>query len=209
MLDVAELWSGLQQLSFAMSGEGGRCDHGAELHVGAQGQQALSDGTFQPRSCSAAPLIFLNALEQRIRSTQGQQVLSDGIGRGTEEEEDLDPVAAREYLTAPSRLLQLDSHLVQKVCRRAAWLPSCALPWTLLGLLFVCRQRERSRMHCTCLRGSAAACSDAQCWAALRTSACVEHLVLAVLPIHTHSALRHVTNRHCHLPPCTSADAKV
>ena len=51
---------------------------------------------------------------------QGQQVLTDGIGRGTEEEEDLDPKAARQFLTEPSRLLQLESPLVQKVRRRAA-----------------------------------------------------------------------------------------
>lgn len=47
-------------------------------------------------------------------------MLTDGIGRGTEEEEDLDPVTARQFLTEPSRLLQLDSPLVQKVRRRAA-----------------------------------------------------------------------------------------
>lgn len=50
---------------------------------------------------------------------QGRQELHEGIGRGTEEEEDLDPVAAREFLTTPSKLLQLDSPLVQKVRRFA------------------------------------------------------------------------------------------
>ena len=36
------------------------------------------------------------------------------MGRGTEEEEDLDPIAARQFLTQPSKLLALDSALVQK-----------------------------------------------------------------------------------------------
>ena len=56
---------------------------------------------------------------------QGQQVLTDGIGRGTEEEEDLDPKAARQFLTEPSRLLELESPLVQKVRRRAARFFTC------------------------------------------------------------------------------------
>lgn len=47
-------------------------------------------------------------------------MLTDGIGRGTEEEEDLDPKAARQFLTDPARLLELKSPLVQKVRRRAA-----------------------------------------------------------------------------------------
>ena len=55
-----------------------------------------------------------------VACVQGQQVLTDGIGRGTEEEEDLNPKAARQFLTEPSRLLELESPLVQKVRRRAA-----------------------------------------------------------------------------------------
>jgi hypothetical protein len=51
------------------------------------------------------------------RARQGRQELREGIGRGTEEEEDLDPVAARRFIAEPAALLQLDSPLVQKVRR--------------------------------------------------------------------------------------------
>ncbi|KAK9838485.1 hypothetical protein WJX81_002529 [Elliptochloris bilobata] len=60
---------------------------------------------------------FYNTNKRALLTVKGQQVLKDGIGRGTEEEEDLDPIAARQFLTAPSQLLQLDSPLVQKVRR--------------------------------------------------------------------------------------------
>ena len=58
-----------------------------------------------------------------VLRAQGRQELREGVGRGTEEEEDLDPIAARQFLSQPSKLLELDSPLVQKV-RRSVLAPS-------------------------------------------------------------------------------------
>lgn len=46
---------------------------------------------------------------------QGRQVLKDGIGRAPEEEEGVDPVEARTFLTDPSKLLHLDSPLMGRL----------------------------------------------------------------------------------------------
>jgi hypothetical protein len=50
---------------------------------------------------------------------QGKQVLQDGIGRATEVEEPLDPLAARQFLTNPSALLGHPSELMQSLARCA------------------------------------------------------------------------------------------
>ena len=42
-------------------------------------------------------------------------MLKDGIGRAPEEEEGVDPVAARAFLTDPARLLRLDSPLMGRL----------------------------------------------------------------------------------------------
>lgn len=55
------------------------------------------------RRCSSAP--------------QGKQVLQGGIGRATEEEEPLEPLAARRYLQDPSALLALGTPLMEKLKR--------------------------------------------------------------------------------------------
>lgn len=48
---------------------------------------------------------------------QGQQVVSDGIGRAAETEEDIDARAAREYVKHPDGLLKLDSELMTGIQR--------------------------------------------------------------------------------------------
>ena len=48
---------------------------------------------------------------------QGKQNIIGGIGRGSEEEHDIDPEAAREYLQAPSKLLDLDSPIIQRLIK--------------------------------------------------------------------------------------------
>lgn len=44
---------------------------------------------------------------------QGGQVITDGVGRGSEVEDDVDPVAAREFLANPTKLLSVDLPFVQ------------------------------------------------------------------------------------------------
>lgn len=48
---------------------------------------------------------------------QGQQVLKDGIGRGSEIEEDIDPGHARSFLQDPNALYTLKSDILQPVLR--------------------------------------------------------------------------------------------
>ena len=87
-------------------------------------------------------------------------MLTDGIGRGTEEEEDLDPKAARQFLTEPARLLELASPLVQKVRRRAAWkLVSRPLMNTACGMSVRCQRRW---MHAQCRAAVAGQLQHAQ-----------------------------------------------
>jgi hypothetical protein len=52
-----------------------------------------------------------------LSALQGKQILQDGIGRATEIEEPLDPVAARQFLQQPSQLLKLPSELMQNLAR--------------------------------------------------------------------------------------------
>lgn len=58
---------------------------------------------------------------------QGKQILQDGIGRATEIEEPLDPVAARQFLQQPSQLLQLPSQLMQNLARWGSNAGCCVL----------------------------------------------------------------------------------
>lgn len=48
---------------------------------------------------------------------QGQQVVSDGIGRAAETEEDIDAMTAREFVTDPNGLLKLNSDLIKSIQR--------------------------------------------------------------------------------------------
>lgn len=44
---------------------------------------------------------------------QGQQVVKEGVGRGSEVEEDIDPIHARKFLQDPQSLYNLPSDLLQ------------------------------------------------------------------------------------------------
>ena len=48
-------------------------------------------------------------------ATQGGQVIKDGVGRGSEMEDDVDPKAAREYLSSPDKLLQVDLPFIKEL----------------------------------------------------------------------------------------------
>lgn len=50
---------------------------------------------------------------------QGQQVLKDGVGRGSEVEETIDPKEARTFLMDPGALFALKSDILQPVLRWA------------------------------------------------------------------------------------------
>lgn len=59
---------------------------------------------------------------------QGQQVLKDGIGRGSEVEEDIDPKLARTFLSDPDRILDLDSQILQPLLKSVTffvWVQMC------------------------------------------------------------------------------------
>ena len=59
---------------------------------------------------------FYGADERAVITVKGKQVLKDGIGRAPEEEEDVDPAAAREFIKDSSALLAYnDSKIVQKL----------------------------------------------------------------------------------------------
>jgi uncharacterized protein YjbK len=47
--------------------------------------------------------------------SQGKQVLQDGIGRAPEEEEGVDPAAARSFLSDPAQLLNLGTPLLESL----------------------------------------------------------------------------------------------
>ena len=44
-------------------------------------------------------------------------MLKDGIGRGTEVEEDIDPLLARSFMMDPNKLLELDSQILQPILK--------------------------------------------------------------------------------------------
>lgn len=46
---------------------------------------------------------------------QGGQVITDGVGRGSEVEDDVDPVAARDFLSDPDKLLQVDLPFIKEL----------------------------------------------------------------------------------------------
>jgi len=57
---------------------------------------------------------FFNKTEKAVLTVKGRASLSDGIGRAVEEEEAMDVVQARQCIEDPSRIVELDSELVQK-----------------------------------------------------------------------------------------------
>ena len=61
---------------------------------------------------------------------QGGQIITDGVGRGSEVEDDVDPKAAREFLDNPSKLLALDLPFIQELKQCAAVPLSCNLGHT-------------------------------------------------------------------------------
>lgn len=65
---------------------------------------------------------------------QGGQVITEGVGRGSEVEDDVDPVAAREYLTNPTKLLSVDLPFIQELRRWALVKHTTADPF-LAGLV--------------------------------------------------------------------------
>ncbi|KAK9908936.1 hypothetical protein WJX75_004941 [Coccomyxa subellipsoidea] len=50
---------------------------------------------------------FYNHDKRAIVTLKGGQVITDGVGRGSEVEDDVDPVAARDFLTDPTKLLSV------------------------------------------------------------------------------------------------------
>ncbi len=48
-----------------------------------------------------------------IHVWQGGQVITDGVGRGSEVEDDVEPVAARDFLTDPTKLLSVGLPFVE------------------------------------------------------------------------------------------------
>ncbi|KAK9819947.1 hypothetical protein WJX72_004266 [[Myrmecia] bisecta] len=60
-------------------------------------------------------LRFYGKDKRAVICSKGRQALKDGVGIATEEEEDIDPVAARQYLTHPDKLLALDCTLMNRL----------------------------------------------------------------------------------------------
>ncbi len=58
---------------------------------------------------------------------QGGQVITDGVGRGSEVEDDVDPAAAREFLKNPSKLLELDLPFIQELKQCATRTPEAVV----------------------------------------------------------------------------------
>ena len=50
-----------------------------------------------------------------LDNSQGGQVITDGVGRGSEVEDDVDPVAARDFLSDPDKLLQVDLPFIKEL----------------------------------------------------------------------------------------------
>ena len=48
---------------------------------------------------------------------QGQQIVKDGVGRGSEVEEDIDPINARKFLMDPQQLYSLPSDILQPILK--------------------------------------------------------------------------------------------
>jgi len=48
---------------------------------------------------------------------QGQQIVKDGIGRGSEVEEEIDPINARKFLQDPQSLYDLPSEILQPILK--------------------------------------------------------------------------------------------
>lgn len=63
-------------------------------------------------------LRFYDTDKKALLTLKGEQILRDGIGRASEVETAVDPVAARAYLREPSSLLQLQDELIQGLARQ-------------------------------------------------------------------------------------------
>eukprot|EP01024_Parvocaulis_polyphysoides_P054621 TRINITY_DN5525_c0_g6_i1.p2 TRINITY_DN5525_c0_g6~~TRINITY_DN5525_c0_g6_i1.p2 ORF type:complete len:198 (-),score=33.02 TRINITY_DN5525_c0_g6_i1:332-925(-) len=62
-------------------------------------------------------LRFYNKDEKAVVTIKGRQVLKDGVGRASEQEADVDPNLAREFLNNPEGLLNLDIALMKELKR--------------------------------------------------------------------------------------------
>lgn len=58
---------------------------------------------------------FYDTDKKAVITLKGRQVLKDGVGRASEEEEDVDPILARSFISDPSMLLHLDSALMKRL----------------------------------------------------------------------------------------------
>ena len=57
----------------------------------------------------------MSSQAKALNDLQGGQVITDGVGRGSEVEDDVDPVAAREFLSDPDKLLQVDLPFIKEL----------------------------------------------------------------------------------------------
>ncbi|EFN57892.1 hypothetical protein CHLNCDRAFT_29986 [Chlorella variabilis] len=80
-----------------------------------QQENFFFDGASQELSSQRVVLRmrFYNKDAKALITVKGKQVLKDGIGRAPEEEETVDPAAARAFLTDPDRLLNLGTPLLE------------------------------------------------------------------------------------------------
>ena len=76
-----------------------------------------SGGELSSRRC-VLRVRFYNKDRKAVITFKGEQVLAEGIGTAEEEEEEVDPAAARGFLAAPQSLLDLDSPLLRKLRER-------------------------------------------------------------------------------------------
>lgn len=60
---------------------------------------------------------FYNTDKRCLLTIKGQQIVKDGIGRGSEVEEDIDPTKARKFLQDPQSLYNLPSDILQPILK--------------------------------------------------------------------------------------------
>lgn len=61
---------------------------------------------------------FYNTDQKAVITVKGRQALVGGVGRATEEEEDIDPALAREALRDPSKLMGAGSALIDNLLKQ-------------------------------------------------------------------------------------------
>ncbi|CAK0783688.1 hypothetical protein CVIRNUC_006887 [Coccomyxa viridis] len=61
---------------------------------------------------------FYNKDKRAIVTLKGGQVITEGVGRGSEVEDDVDPMAARDFLEDPSKLLQVDLPFIKDLQKK-------------------------------------------------------------------------------------------